>query len=107
MQDHAFQLVFQFLVRSREEVDSLIALMHSIEDELVDETGVLVDGFDVGQGKLNIFIHTNELQPTFKKTGSFIHRTRPGLAFMVGYRAFTEDFYTPLFPPDAKTFSPL
>lgn len=107
MQDHAFQLVFQFFVRSREEVDSLITLMHSIEDEFVDQTSVLVDGYDVGRGKFNIFIHTNELQPTFKKTGNFISRTHPGLAFMVGFRAFTEDFYTPLFPPDAKTFSPL
>jgi hypothetical protein len=105
MSDFRFQLVFQFEATRTDSQSTLIELMESIEQHLQDESEVLVDGFDVGQGEFNIFIHTNEPVRILDRTASFIRLLRPPSKFSAGYRAFSDDDYTPLFPPGKQTFT--
>ena|ERR1700743_63207 len=95
-----FQLVIQFSATAPDKYDALIEL----EAALIAESGIFVDGHDFGMGEFNIFIHTNEPETTFELAAELIDTFKPGIPFSAGYRKFTEEEYTPLWPATATSF---
>jgi len=101
MDEHQFQLVVQFAADTDEEKTDLINLTDELEELFSELPSVLIDGWDYGMGDFNIFIDTNhptQLAPGMKK---IIDIRRPGKQFSIGYRAFSEDHYVMVLPPDS------
>jgi hypothetical protein len=61
-----YQLVLQWPGVSVADYNRLVSLEKTIRDGLGD-IGI-VDGHDFGSGEMNIFVHTDKPNPTFKKS---------------------------------------
>jgi len=101
--DMKYQLVLQWPGVSVEDYDRLILLEETIRDGLGD-IGI-VDGHDLGSGEMNIFVHTDNPNPTFEKIKDLVAGGENLKESKVGYRDFEEDDYTPIYPQDLKQFS--
>lgn len=73
-------------------------------DELFFEAEI--DGHDIGSGEVNVFIHTNHPIDTFEEVklvlvnhGIDVNATKSG------YRLFSSNAYTPIWPLNLKEFS--
>lgn len=64
----------------------------------------MVDGHDIGAGVMNVFIFTNDAKAALDKTMSLIQGGHDRKEFMVRYRKFEEEDYTPKFPPGLECF---
>jgi hypothetical protein len=64
----------------------------------------MVDGHGIGAGVMNVFIFTNDAKAALDKTMSLIQGGHHRKEFMVGYRKFEEEDYTPMFPPGLECF---
>ena len=93
---HVYQLVIEFEGDDIESFDRVIALEDSLSDAL---SGDLVDGHDVGQGIVNLFIHTDEPLRCFEEAMRVIDGAEPGPS-AAAYRRLTEDEYTRVWPKD-------
>jgi hypothetical protein len=95
--EQTYQLVVQ---PPSEDLDTLVALEESVEQELGGAGEV--DGHDIGTGESNVFILTSDPRATFEKL-------RPALAgissMRVAYRRI-EPFgdWVILYPPDLREF---
>lgn len=97
-----YQLVIQLDENFFEVKDFIENLENSLETSLTDAD---VDGHDVGNGELNIFIHTNYPVNTFQETKFILDRQGVDLEIVkAGYRAFSSDVYIPMWPKDLKEF---
>jgi len=67
-----YQLVLQFPYDGVSDYDRAIEL----ENELIEVLGDSgdVDGHDVGGGKLNIFVHTDDVESVFEQARSVVER---------------------------------
>jgi hypothetical protein len=91
------QLVFQWPALSEAHYRLLLAIEETIRHGL--GTIGLVDGYDIGAGEMNVFIHSDDPQGTLEKTMSLIQGRYDLKELLVGYRNFEDGDYTPVFPP--------
>jgi dsDNA-binding SOS-regulon protein len=91
-----YQLALQFPANSIADYDKMIAL----EDQLIKLLGssAKVSGHDCGSGEMNIFIHTDEPENTFKQIHHVLaeHESFPNL--VAAYRELTGEEYSVLWP---------
>ena len=96
-----YQVVLEFHGDDPENFDRVMALETKLEEEL--ESGE-VDGNDVGQGIVNIFIITKEPKRCFEEAMRIIAGTEPAPR-AAGYRNLGEEDYVRLWPSgDATPF---
>ena len=98
-----YQLVLQWPGVSVADYNRLVSLEKTIMDGLGD-IGI-VDGHDFGSGEMNIFVHTDKPNPTFKKIKALVAVWENFKELKVGYRDFDEDDDTPIYPKGLKQFS--
>jgi hypothetical protein len=91
-----YQLALQFPANSIADYDEMIAL----EDELIETLGTSaeVDGHDCGSGEMNIFIHTDEPEKTFKKIREVVAKREFFPNLVAAYRELLGEEYTVLWP---------
>ena len=94
-----YQVVIEFHGDEPENFDRVLALEAKLEQEL--KTGE-VDGNDVGQGIVNIFIITKEPKPCFEEAMRIIAGAEPG-PHAAGYRDLDEEDYVRLWPEGDET----
>lgn len=99
MKQSEYQLVLEFHGDSPEEFERVVAVQEKLNDALT--TGE-VDGNDVGQGIVNIFIITNEPKRCFEEAMQYIAGTKPQPA-AAGFRNLGEDDYERVWPPGDVT----
>ena len=94
-----YQLVLQFKIADPEEIDWLL----TIQEDLYSMFGSrhLVDGNDIGLGKLSIFIHTDAPLEAFEESReAFDESDLEGM--IAAYRRFDEDSYKVIWPSEFK-----
>lgn len=96
---HAYQLVIEFEGDDLESFDRVIALEESLSETLSLGS---VDGHDVGQGIVNIFIHSDEPQRCFEEAMRVIDGAEPGPS-AAAYRRLDEEDYVRVWPKDDPT----
>jgi hypothetical protein len=101
----ACQLVLQFKCETIEDFDRLASLEDALDRYLRRSADANLDGHDCGMGEYNMFIHCNRPETGFENLAAFIGEQSPGLPFSAGYRRFTEDIYTPIWPKSLAVFS--
>jgi hypothetical protein len=90
-----YQLVLQFKTTDPEEIDWLLTIQEDLHSMFGDRH--LVDGNDIGQGKLNIIIHTNYPLDAFEESkeafdGSDLEK------MIAAYRKMNDDEYKVIWP---------
>lgn len=97
---------YQIVVQLPEETFGDLGLIIEMEDKL--EANLLnaeLDGHDLGNGEVNIFIHTNSPIETFELVKNIFHDDVQVLAnAKVAYRELTDEEYICLWPADLKEF---
>jgi hypothetical protein len=98
-----YQLVFQLRGSSQLDFEEMLGL----EQELRSEIGDLgeVDGHDVGQGEMNIFVLTTSPIHCFEHVRSVRGVARAMPRLKVAYRRLDSDDYEVLHPPGLHTFT--
>ena len=98
-----YQLVFQLTGSSQLDFEEVIAL----ERELRSAVGDLgeVDGHDMGQGEMNIFVHTESPIRLFESVRSLSDIVRALPRMKVAYRPLDGDDYEVLHPPGLYRFT--
>ena len=94
-----YQLVLQFKIADAEEIDWLL----TIQEDLYSMFGTrhLVDGNDIGLGKLNIFIHTDAPLEAFEESReAFDDSDLEGM--IAAYRKLYEEDYKIIWPSESK-----
>ncbi len=94
-----YQLVLQFKTSDAEEIEWLL----TIQEDLYSMFGTkhIVDGNDIGLGKLNIFIHTNEPREAFEESKeAFDEKDLDNM--IAAYRKFEDDTYKVIWPSDHR-----
>ena len=94
-----FQLVLEFEGDSPDNFDRVLAIQEKLEEWL--KSGE-VDGNDVGQGIVNIFIITKEPQKCFEEALKLIDESDPSPR-AAGYRDLEQDDYIRVWPQEDKT----
>jgi len=94
-----YQVVLEFHGGDPESFDRVIALETKLEEELGSGE---VDGNDVGQGIVNIFLTTREPKRCFEEAMRIIAGMKP-TPHAAGYRDFDEEDYVRLWPADDST----
>ena len=96
--DHDCQLVLEFSGDSPKEFERVAALQEEMEAGL---TSGEVDGNDVGQGVVNIFIITKSPNRCFSEALTYVekHGLRPSAA---GFRDLKKEDYIRVWPKDEK-----
>jgi len=94
MKKTEYQLVLEFHSDTQEEFEQVVAIEKKLDGAL--KTGE-VDGNDVGQGIVNIFIITEEPQHCFEEAMQYIAQTKlqPAAA---GFRNFDKDEFQRVWP---------
>jgi hypothetical protein len=97
-----YQLVVQLNEFFFDEKNFVENLENLLEVSLTDAE---IDGHDVGNGELNIFIHTNDPTNTLEETKVVLENQDIDLeAVKVGYRDFSSNIYVPIWPKDLEEF---
>jgi hypothetical protein len=94
-----YQLVLEFTGDRLEDFDRVIGFEDLLKDALANDD---VDGHDVGQGIMNIFLRTDEPQRCFEEAMRALDGVEPGLA-AAGYRAVDGQSYVRVWPKDDRT----
>jgi hypothetical protein len=92
------QLVLQWPALAEAHYRLLLAIEETIRHGL-GAIG-LVDGYDIGAGEMNVFIHSDDPKGTFEKTMSLIQGRYDLKELMVGYRNFEDGDYLQSFHRD-------
>jgi hypothetical protein len=95
----AYQLVIEFEGDDLANFDRVIALEETLSEALPRD---LVDGHDVGQGIVNIFIHSDEPQRCFEEAMRVIDGAEPSPS-AAAYRRRDEEDYVRVWPKDVST----
>jgi len=98
-----YQLVLQLRGSSQLDFEEMLG----IEKELVSGIGDLgeVDGHDMGQGEMNIFVLTTSPIRCFEHVRSLQRVARAMSRLKVAYRLLDSDDYEVLHPPGLYTFT--
>lgn len=98
-----YQLVFQLRGSSQHDFEEMIAL----EQELRSVVGDLgeVDGHDMGQGEMNIFVHTASPIRLFDNVRSLPGVARAMPRLKVAFRPLDSEDYEILHPPGTYRFT--
>jgi hypothetical protein len=98
-----YQLVFQLRGSSELDFEEMIAL----EEELTSAIGKLgdVDGHDMGQDEMNIFIHTTSPIRLFESVRSLPGVARAMPRLKVAFRPLDGEDYEVLHPPGLFRFT--
>ena len=97
-----YQLVLQWPASSIKDYDTLIEIEDVLTEKLND--GSDVDGHDAGSGEMNIFIHTNDPETTFKAIKATIGTRDFWVDARVAYRELVGSAYTVIWPKDLYEF---
>jgi hypothetical protein len=89
-----FQLILEFEGDSPENFERVLAIQEKLEERL--KSGE-VDGNDVGQGTVNIFIITKQPQKCFEEALKLIDASEPSPR-AAGYRDLEHDDYVRVWP---------
>jgi hypothetical protein len=91
-----YQLALQFPANSIADYDGMITL----EEQLTKALGssAEVDGHDSGSGEMNIFIHTDEPEKTFKRIRDVVAKREFFPNLVAAYRELSGEEYTILWP---------
>jgi hypothetical protein len=103
-----YQLVIQFVLDDADlaRYDAVTEFETALIEGLANDSDV--DGHDAGSGEVNIFIHTGDPAATLKLVQTLLERDALRTAdYRAGYRLFTEDDYTPAWPPGLESFEVL
>ena len=92
-------MVIEFEGDDLKNFDRVIALEESLSEALSRD---LVDGHDVGQGIVNIFIHSDEPQRCFEEAMRVIDGAEPGPS-AAAYRRLDEEDYVRVWPKGDST----
>jgi hypothetical protein len=95
-ESHEYQVVFEFHGDDSENFNRVIALETKLEEELSCGD---IDGHDVGNGIVNIFINTSEPIKCFEEAIRIMANLEP-IPVEAGYRNFEEEDYIRLLPED-------
>ena len=94
-----YQLVLQFNLTDEEQFDWLCAIQEDLESILGKQH--YVDGNDVGQGKMNIFIHTKQPNEAFELSKQGFYES--DLNDMVAaYRDVEKEDYIVIWPKETE-----
>jgi len=97
-----YQLVIQLDEQFFDEMGFLENLENSLEISLTDAE---IDGHDVGNSELNVFIHTNDPVNTFEEVKLILDNQGVDLEIVkAGYRDFSSDTYIPIWPENLEEF---
>ena len=98
-----FQLVTQFPEELYDDLDWIAEMEDKLDECLVDAE---VDGHDIGNGEINIFIHTNNPIDTFEVTKNILNEDNSVLKnAKIAYRSLDGDSYIGLWPQDLVEFN--
>ena len=98
-----YQFILQFSQNSQNEFDRLIDLEDQLEEVIHSESEI--DGHDIGNGQMNIFILTNEPVDLFKKIKNLLEKNQHILGeAKVAYREVQKNSFVVLWPNDLKSF---
>jgi hypothetical protein len=100
-----YQLVIQFHLDDGDlgRYESVIQFESDLEDWLAADSEI--DGHDAGAGEMNIFVHTNDPPATLQLVQALLPRLGAASdGYSAGYRHFSEDEYTPIWPPGLASF---
>lgn len=102
-----YQLVIQFpeeIFNYIEDIDEIANLEDRLLSEAIFEAEV--DGHDIGSGKINIFVHTNNPVKTFETIKNKLEEENFNLKFIkIAYREIGTDKYIVLWPHGLEKFS--
>lgn len=95
------------MLQFKQEFFGDLRVLEKLEDQLDKSLlDVEVDGHDVGSSEYNIFIHTNNPQCAFDKVKIILYSQEIDIARVkAGYRLFSSNTYTPIWPSDLEKFS--
>jgi hypothetical protein len=96
------QLVLQFPAGSVADYNALVALEDALIDGLGDRADV--DGHDLAQGEMNVFIWTEDASRTLELVQKLLAGDQLLSALAAGYRDEDADVYTPLWPEHSDAF---
>lgn len=97
-----YQLILQLPEEQFSDIDWIADLEERLDDSLFDAE---VDGHDIGQGEVNVFILTNTPVDSFALAKNILQEegVECGM-FKAAYRDVTNERYIPLWPKDLKNF---
>ena len=96
-----YQLVIQF-PEELYDLDWIADIEDRLDESLIDAE---VDGHDIGNGEVNIFIHANNPIDTLTTVKNLLKEEKVGLEnIKIAYREINADVYIPLWPKDLKEF---
>ena len=102
MREYTYLLVIEYERDDVDNYDRVVALEADLDKALND---VPVDGHDVGQGIVNIFIHCEEPLQCFEEAMRVIGNSEPKPSG-AGYRPFDGDDYVRVWPKgDSSPFT--
>ena len=93
-----YQFVIQFAEDALSGVDEIMDLEEQIEG-IIDASKDLIDGHDIGMGKINIFLDTDDPKSLFLRLEQADLPNRFG-SCRIAYRLFEDDDSTNLYPED-------
>ncbi|MDQ2994276.1 MAG: DUF695 domain-containing protein [Pseudomonadota bacterium] len=97
-----YQLVIQFSEESYGDLDWIINIEDRLDECLVDAE---VDGHDIGNGEVNIFIHTNNPEDTFEAVKNLLQNDYSAFNdAKIAYGDLGGDRYTCLWPKELTEF---
>lgn len=97
-----YQLILQWPASSIKDYDTFIEIEELLIEKLDD--GSDVDGHDAGSGEMNIFIHTDDPETTFKAIKAAIGTRDFWVDARVAYRDLAGSGYTVIWPRGSADF---
>lgn len=97
-----YQLVLQFPSSTIQDFDWLIETEERLEAALGGSA--LVDGHDMGSGGMNLFIHTDDPEGTFKSAQTLLGDSGRVASMAAAYRELAGEDYSILWPPGRTEF---
>ncbi|KTD59298.1 hypothetical protein [Legionella shakespearei] len=97
-----YQLVIQFPEHIYGDLDWIAEMEDRIDESLIDAE---IDGHDIGNGEVNIFIHANNPINSFEVVKDILEGENIVLeGIKAAYRELSSDHYIPLWPENLVDF---
>jgi hypothetical protein len=98
-----YQLVLQWPSNDASDYDGLLHLEELLVSRLADDCEI--DGHDLGSGKMNIFILTDDPRRTFESAATILKEGSHWADLRAAYRGEEGEEYTILWPENLQAFS--
>lgn len=95
-ESHEYMVVFEFVGDDLDDFDRVVALETMLEEELASGE---INGHDVGEGVVNIFVFTEEPRRCFEEVMQIMADSEPKPS-AAGYRDVEAESYVRLLPED-------